>query len=38
VLVSGEKDGEKVADENVRKSKITWKGAGVALLTPHQSK
>lgn len=38
VMVSGEKDGEKVADEHVKKSKIIWKGKEVSLLTPHQSK
>jgi uncharacterized protein (TIGR03067 family) len=37
-MVSGEKDGEKVADEHVKKSKMTWKGKQVSLLTPHQSK
>jgi uncharacterized protein (TIGR03067 family) len=38
MLVSGEKDGKKVADEDVKKSTITWKGAEVALETPHLSK
>ncbi len=38
VMVSGEKDGEKVADENVKASKITWKGAEATIETPHQSK
>lgn len=38
MLVSGEKDGEKVADEHVKKSKITWKGSDCVLATPHQSK
>lgn len=38
VLVSGEKDGAKVADEHVQKNKITWKGSDVVLDSPHQSK
>jgi len=38
VLVSGEKDGQKIADEHVKKSKIVWKGKEVSLDTPHQSK
>jgi uncharacterized protein (TIGR03067 family) len=38
VLVSGEVDGKKLADEHVRQSKITWKGSKAVLLTPHQSK
>jgi uncharacterized protein (TIGR03067 family) len=37
-LASGEVDGEKLADEHVKKSKITWEGSKVMLLTPHQSK
>src|SRR5262245_29934184 len=38
VLVSGEQDGEKIADEHVKKSKITWKDKDVVAETPHQSK
>jgi uncharacterized protein (TIGR03067 family) len=38
VMVSGEKEGEKIADEHVKQSKLTWKGKSVSLLTPHQSK
>jgi uncharacterized protein (TIGR03067 family) len=38
VLVSGERDGEKVPDEHVKRSQITWEGKRVSLLTPHQSK
>ena len=38
VLASGEKEGTKIADEHVKKSKITWKGKVTTLLTPHQSK
>jgi uncharacterized protein (TIGR03067 family) len=38
VMVSGERDGEKIADEHVQKSKITWKGGEAEVLTPHQSK
>jgi uncharacterized protein (TIGR03067 family) len=38
VMVSGEKDGEKIADEHVQKNKITWKGKQVELESPHQSK
>jgi len=37
-MVSGEKDGEKVAAEHVKKGKITWKGKECVLETPHQSK
>ncbi|MBY0526435.1 MAG: TIGR03067 domain-containing protein [Gemmataceae bacterium] len=37
-LVSGEKDGQKLADEHVKKSKITWKGKEVIVESPHQSK
>ncbi len=37
VMVSGEKEGEKLRDEQVRPSKITWKGGEVTLFTPHQS-
>jgi uncharacterized protein (TIGR03067 family) len=38
VMVSGEKEGKKVAPEHVKKSKITWKGPEVHVLTPHQSR
>ena len=38
VLVTGEKDGEKLKDEDVRQSKMTWEEARVTLRTPHQSK
>jgi uncharacterized protein (TIGR03067 family) len=38
VLVSGEVDGKPVADEHVKKSKISWVGNKAELLTPHQSK
>ena len=38
VMVSGERDGAKIADEHVKKSKITWKGTVVIVETPHQSK
>jgi len=38
VLVSGEKDGQKIADDDVKKSKLTWKGKECAVETPHQSK
>jgi uncharacterized protein (TIGR03067 family) len=37
VMVSGEVDGKAVADEHVKKSKITWDGGKVTLITPHQS-
>jgi uncharacterized protein (TIGR03067 family) len=37
-MSSGEVEGKKVAAEHVKKSKITWKGKKVSLLTPHQSK
>jgi uncharacterized protein (TIGR03067 family) len=38
VLVSGEKDGEKIKEEHVQQSKITWKSKTAHLHTPHQSK
>lgn len=38
VMVSGEQDGAKIADEHIKKSKITWKGKEVFVDTPHQSK
>ncbi len=37
VMVSGERDGKKVADEDVSKSKITYEGNTIRLFTPHQS-
>jgi uncharacterized protein (TIGR03067 family) len=38
VMVYGEVEGKKIADEHVKKSKITWKGKTVSLFTPHQSR
>ncbi len=38
VMASGEREGEKVADEHVKKSKITWEGKRVTVHTPHQSR
>jgi uncharacterized protein (TIGR03067 family) len=38
VMGSGERDGAKIADEHVQKSKITWKGKAEVVETPHQSK
>jgi uncharacterized protein (TIGR03067 family) len=38
IMESGEKDGAKIAEEHVKKSKITWKGKEVVVETPHQSK
>lgn len=38
VLVSGEKEGKKLSDEEIKQSKITWKGTEVHVDTPHQSK
>jgi uncharacterized protein (TIGR03067 family) len=37
VLVTGERDGKPVADEDVKKSKITMKDVESTLFTPHQS-
>lgn len=37
VMVSGEKEGQKIADEHVKKSKISWKGKECIVITPHQS-
>jgi uncharacterized protein (TIGR03067 family) len=37
VMVSGERDGKKVADEDVSKSKITFEGNKIQLFTPHQT-
>lgn len=38
VLVSGEIDGKKVAEEHVKQSKITFDGNKMMVDTPHQSK
>jgi uncharacterized protein (TIGR03067 family) len=38
MLVSGEKDGQKLAADDVKKSKLTWKGKECAVDTPHQAK
>jgi len=38
MLASGERDGQKLPDEQVRKGRITWKGKEVTVDTPHQSK
>lgn len=37
LLVSGEKEGEKVAQEHVEKSYIVWKGQRATVHTPHQT-
>ncbi len=37
VMVSGEMDGKKVADEHVKKSKIEYDGNKVELVLPNQS-
>ena len=37
VLVAGEIDGKKVAEEHVKQSKITFDGTTVMVDTPHQS-
>ncbi len=37
VLVSGEMDGKKVADEDVKKSKIKYDGTRVELVLPNQT-
>lgn len=37
VLASGERDGMKLADDDVKKSKIVMKGEETTLFTPHQS-
>jgi len=36
VLVAGEWDGKKVADENAAKSKITYEADKITVVTPHQ--
>jgi uncharacterized protein (TIGR03067 family) len=38
ILVSGEKDGKKMADEEVSKNKIIYQGNKGQLTSPHQSK
>jgi uncharacterized protein (TIGR03067 family) len=38
VMVSGEREGQKLPDEQVKASKITWKDKDVVVVTPHQSK
>jgi uncharacterized protein (TIGR03067 family) len=38
VMVSGEKDGAKIADDLVKKSKIVWNGKKADLDSAHQSK
>jgi uncharacterized protein (TIGR03067 family) len=38
ILVSGEKDGKKMADEEVSKNKIIYQGNNGQLTSPHQSK
>lgn len=38
ILVTGEVDGDKVADNHAGKSKITWEGDKITVLTPHQHK
>jgi len=37
-LVWGERDGKKIADEDVSKNKITYQGSQGQLTSPHQSK
>ena len=37
VMVSGEKDGKKIADEHLKKSKIKYDGAKVELVLPNQA-
>ncbi|CAN5152224.1 hypothetical protein BH10PLA2_BH10PLA2_26140 [soil metagenome] len=37
IMVSGEKEGEKLADEVVKKNNITWKGKKIETISPHQS-
>ena len=38
VMVAGEWDGKKVADEDAAKSKITYEGNKITVVTPHQNK
>ena len=37
VMVGGERDGKKVADEDVKRSKMVYKGKIIEVMTPHQS-
>ena len=37
VMVSGERDSKKLADEHVNQSKIIYEGNKIQLITPHQS-
>jgi uncharacterized protein (TIGR03067 family) len=38
VMVAGEWDGKKVADGDAAKSKITYEGNKITVITPHQNK
>ena len=38
VMVAGEWDGKKVADEDAAKSRITYEGNKITVVTPHQNK
>ncbi len=38
VMVAGEWDGKKVADEDAAKSKVTYEGNKITVVTPHQNK
>ncbi len=38
VMSAGERDGEKLSNENVKNSKIIYDGKTLTLVTPHQSK
>jgi uncharacterized protein (TIGR03067 family) len=38
ILVSGEMDGRKVADEHVKQSRITYVGKKIEVINPHQHK
>jgi len=38
IMVAGEKDGQKLSEEHIKQSKITWKGKEVSVETPHQAK
>lgn len=37
VMVGGERDGKKVADEDVKRSKMVYNGKTIEVMTPHQS-
>jgi uncharacterized protein (TIGR03067 family) len=37
IMVSGERDGKKVADEHIKQSRITYDGTKMEIITPHQS-